>query len=141
MAHQKRTIKCCFFLSWQFFGGLKCDCEWFYDDLLSLFYQLHDYLLPKQVFKEIVSRFGTPDTDLLASRLNNQLPTYVSWRPDPGAIATDAFSLDWGQVYFYAFPQFCLIGQCLQKVVQDKAEGILVAPNWPTQTYRAVRSR
>ena len=69
-----------------------------------------EWMLNKQVFKEIVSRFGTPDADLFASRLNTQLPTYVSWRPDPGAVATDAFSLDWGPIFFYAFPPFCQIG-------------------------------
>ena len=36
------------------------------------------------------------DTDLFATRLTHQLPRYVSWHPDPKAIAADAFSLDWG---------------------------------------------
>ena len=33
--------------------------------------------------------------DLFATRLTNQLKSHVSWRPDPQAVATDAFSIDW----------------------------------------------
>ena len=44
------------------------------------------------------------DTDLFAMRLTHQLPRYVSWRPDPQAIAADAFSLNWATLKGYAFP-------------------------------------
>lgn len=33
--------------------------------------------------------------DYFATRLTNQLPCYVSWRADPHAYATDAFTLNW----------------------------------------------
>ena len=94
-----------------------------------------EWMLNPQIFKNIVSRYGVPDIDLFASRLNHQLPKYVSWEHDPGAVAVDAFSLHWGNTFFYAFPPFCLIGQCLKKIAQDAAKGILVVPNWPTQSW------
>ena len=47
---------------------------------------------PKLIKKFLVER----DTDLFATRLTHQLPRYVSWHPDPKAIAADAFSLNWG---------------------------------------------
>ena len=47
-----------------------------------------------------------PTIDLFASRLNTQLKRYVSWRPDPFAVTTDAFTMDWGTVIGYAFPLF-----------------------------------
>jgi hypothetical protein len=34
------------------------------------------------------------EIDLFATRLTIQLKRYVSWRPDPHAVATDAFSID-----------------------------------------------
>jgi len=34
-------------------------------------------------------------TDLLASRLSNQLTDYISWRPDPGAIYAEASATNW----------------------------------------------
>jgi hypothetical protein len=35
------------------------------------------------------------EIDLFATSLTNQLKHYVNWRPDPHAVATDAFSIDW----------------------------------------------
>ena len=43
----------------------------------------------------------------------------------------------WGNTYFYAFPPFCLIARCLQKVMTDKANGLLIVPFWPTQPWFA----
>ncbi|KAJ8038859.1 hypothetical protein HOLleu_16414 [Holothuria leucospilota] len=41
----------------------------------------------------------------------------------------------WGSYFFYAFPPFSLIGKSLQKVEQDQATGIFIAPLWATQTW------
>ena len=65
--------------------------------------------------------------------LNSQ--DLLQWRPDPDAEAVDALSLPWRQFFFYAFPPFCLIGQCLQKIITDQADGILIVPVWPTQPW------
>ena len=93
-----------------------------------------EWMLNRDVFQHLQSRFNLT-IDLFASRLNAQLPRYISWKPDPGAEAVDALSLDWGEFNFYAFPPFCIIGKCLQKIVQDKAEGLLIVPKWPTQAW------
>ena len=45
----------------------------------------------------------------------------------------DAFSIDWSEFNFYAFPPFSLIPRCLQKIQQDKGKSILIIPVWPTQ--------
>ena len=55
-------------------------------------------------FKIICKKFGTPLVDLFASRLCHQLPRYMSWRPDPQSIATDALHQDWKNQLCYAFP-------------------------------------
>lgn len=94
-----------------------------------------EWKLDSGVFKRICSKFGTPDIDLFASRLNTQLDRYVSWKPDPGAEATDALSFLWTPHFFYAFPPFCLINHCLQKIIAEQAEGIMVVPLWPTQPW------
>ena len=52
------------------------------------------------------SLFGKPDIDLFASKLNAQVETYVSWRPQPMTKFVDAFSIEWSQLSFYAFPAF-----------------------------------
>ena len=56
---------------------------------------------PKLIKQFLVDR----DTDLFATRLTHQLPRYVSWHPDPKAIAADAFSLNWATLRGYAFPR------------------------------------
>ena len=57
---------------------------------------------PKLIKQFLVDR----DTDLFATRLTHQLPRYVSWHPDPKAIAADAFSLNWPTLSGYTpFPR------------------------------------
>ena len=51
--------------------------------------------LDVQVYQTLVSRWGTPDVDLFASRLNAKILCYVAWKPDPNAFAIDAFTLNW----------------------------------------------
>lgn len=94
-----------------------------------------EWMLDKEIFRQCCEQFGKPEIDLFASRLNTQLDRYVSWNADPGAEAFDAFSQTWNKYYFYAFPPFSLIGRCLSKIEQEQAEGIIIVPKWPTQTW------
>ena len=60
-----------------------------------------EWALVMDIFQEIVCRFGKPDIDLFASRLNHKLEKYISFRPDPNAMAVDAFSISWTKQYVY----------------------------------------
>ena len=93
-----------------------------------------EWMLNKEIFQQLCTEYE-PSIDLFASRLNAQLPCYVSWKPDPEAESIDALSIDWGPLNFYAFPPFCIIAKCLQKIIQDEAEGIIIIPRWPTQPW------
>ena len=94
-----------------------------------------EWKLQQGVFQQIVGTFGECTIDLFASRLNAQLEQYVSWRPDPGAVGTDALQLTWNKGTAYAFPPFCLIGRCLKKVREERASLVLVAPIWRSQPW------
>ncbi|KAK3101647.1 hypothetical protein FSP39_005170 [Pinctada imbricata] len=94
-----------------------------------------EWMLDPKVFKLISDRFGEPEIDLFASRLNKQTPNYCSWKPDPEAMYVNAFSVDWSKFYGYLNPPFSLLGKCVKKVRDDNAECIVVAPLWPTQTW------
>jgi hypothetical protein len=95
-----------------------------------------DWKLNPEMFQALAERWGPLEIDLFASRLSHQLPTFVSWRPDPLAVHSDAFSLSWQSMKGYAFPPFALIGQCLQQMLTQKVEQlILVAPVWPAQPW------
>ena len=76
-----------------------------------------------------------PKIDLFASRLHRQLPIYCSFRPDPEASFVGAFTVSWSDKQFYCFPPFSCVLRVLQKIIQDKATGVVVAPMWPTQSW------
>ena len=107
----------------------------FADEKSRHFSDKHEWKLNKNCFNEIISHFPELNIDMFASRLNNQLPVYCSWQADPESIHVDAFSVDWSKYKFYAFPPFSLLPKCLSKIAQDKSQGILIAPLWPTQTW------
>ena len=94
-----------------------------------------EWMLSAPIFQRIVALFGKPDIDLFASRLNAQVEDYVSWKPHPMAKFVDAFTINWSQFFFYAYPPFCLVSRCVQKIIHDQASGILVIPLWTTQPY------
>ena len=59
---------------------------------------------------------------------------YITYQPDPEAYAVNAFCVPWENYVFYALSPFSIIQQVLQKVVAEKATGLLVVPHWPTQS-------
>ena len=63
------------------------------------------------------------------------IPGYCSWQADPNSTRVDAFTMNWNGHKFYAFPPFSLLPRCLQKMSQDGAQGVLITPLWPTQTW------
>ena len=92
-----------------------------------------EWKLCPQIFQRINAQLGPLLTDLFASRLSNQLPIFVSWKPDPLALVTDAFSLVWSDLpqKIYANPPWGLIGRVLSQThSQSIPELILIASVW-----------
>lgn len=95
-----------------------------------------DWKLKPEIFQQRNLLWGPLEIDLFASRLTNQLPRYVSWKPDPRAEATDAFSLNWAQHRGYAFQPFVLIGRCLKQVMSQQVPSLVtVNPVWEMQSW------
>lgn len=95
-----------------------------------------EWMISPHVFHKLCVLFSKPKVDLFASRINAQLPNYVSWRPDPHALAVDAFSFSWtDRILYYGFPPFSIIGQTLRKLLRDGATMLLVLPLWPTKPW------
>lgn len=40
-----------------------------------------EWKLSEEIFIKVVDIWGKPEIDMFASRLNTQLPKYVSWKP------------------------------------------------------------
>nr|CAH7758368.1 unnamed protein product [Callosobruchus chinensis] len=79
-----------------------------------------EYELNHSAFSCIIQKFGEPEIDLFASRINNKCKKYISWFPDPNSCLVDAFTTCWSKYYFYAFPPFACIARVLEKIIQDK---------------------
>ena len=95
-----------------------------------------EWMINRKYFERIIKCFNfKPTVDLFATRLNNQLPHIISLRPDPESKGVNASTRSWENLSFYAFPPFTCIPRVLQKVWHDKAEGILVVPDWPNRLW------
>ncbi len=69
-----------------------------------------EWMLNNEFLGKALSRLHfMPEIDLFASLINKQFETYCSLRPDPDAIAIDAFTLTWSSFKFYCFPPFSSI--------------------------------
>lgn len=107
------------------------------DELSRVFNDDLEWSLHADIFCQIQSHFPDISVDLFASRLNHKTTEYISLRPDPHALAVDAFSHAWNGKLFYIFPPFSLMAKVLQKMVQDSSEAVVIAPLWPTQAWWA----
>lgn len=95
-----------------------------------------EWSLRQDIYDDIVDKWGHPEVDLFASRINHKTKRYVSLEPDPNSIAVDAFAVNWSDLGLcYAFPPFNMIGKVLQKCAREKAQLVLIVPNWPTQHW------
>jgi len=94
-----------------------------------------EWSLDKTVFAKLLEIYPDMSVDLFASNLNAKLCSYVSRYPDCNAGAVDAFSFQWVNTLYYIFAPFSLIGRVLQKIEEDKAQAIIIAPFWTTQPW------
>ena len=95
-----------------------------------------DWKLKRTIFHNMLEYFQYhAEIDLFESRLNAQLLRFFSYRPDSFAKITNAFTISCKDKNFYCFSLSACIGKILQNVSADKATGLLVVPNWPTQIW------
>ena len=95
-----------------------------------------EWKLRENIFSSICSQLNTnPKINVFATRLNRQLSTFVSYRPDPKCIAVNSFLLDSSKLDFYAFAPFVCLNRVLQKIYQYKTKGIVIDPDWPSQPF------
>ena len=76
-------------------------------------------MLEPKIFDYVICQFGRPEIDMFASRLTKQIPIYASWLPDPESSFIDAFTINWNNVFIYAFPPFSKIWRMLQKIQEE----------------------
>ena len=92
------------------------------DKKSRIFHDQHEYMLNVSSFRTIVAKYPNFNVDLFASRLNHQLQQYVSWKPDPGCITVDAFSLNWHSYNFMPFHPLVLSPGVYKRFVWTKLQ-------------------
>ena len=97
-----------------------------------------DWKIDQTIFQALMRIQGHCQIDLFANRLNTQLPTFFSWKPNAQSLASDAFHQNWDQARNYAFPPFCLVMKTLAKIREEGGELVLITPVWPTQAWYPV---
>ena len=96
-----------------------------------------EWSLSQEDFKKILSHSPQLQVDLFATKLNNQLPTYVSPCPDEEAAAVDALTTPWNRwKHLYIFPPTNLIAKVIAKMSDYPAETlVLVTPDFPSKPW------
>ena len=94
-----------------------------------------EWMLHRELAQNIMQIWDRPHIDMFASRLNQQIDRFVSWKPEPDAEFVDAFAMKWSGLYFYAFPPFSLIPRLMVKLREEESDCLLVCPIWFTQTW------
>jgi len=90
-------------------------------------------LSPRQF--TLLNNLWPSEVDLFASHWNAQVPLFYSWRPQPGAVGLDAFSINWKDLKAYAFPPFGIISRCLGKIKREEATLTIITPYWPSCSW------
>jgi hypothetical protein len=100
-------------------------------------YFKNQWQIKPEIFQEINQHWGPHSVDLFADRTTRLLPKYVSWLPDPDAIHTDAFSIQWKNWTIpFANPPWNLISRVLRKIIQERVPRItVVVPYWPSAIW------
>ena len=73
-------------------------------------------------------RYAPLQVNLFATRINTQLAQYISWKPNPFAMAVDTSMTPWTNFQGYAFPLFCLLRRCLQKITSEHGRPCMGPP-------------
>ena len=105
-------------------------------DFLSRdFLDCWNFRLNKEVFSSILWHFNlNPTLDAFACHFSAQLPRFMSWYPDPLAVAQDALLQPWDPVT-YLFHPVPLLQKVIQWIKDQRVRAILVCPQWPQSLY------
>ena len=97
----------------------------------------HNYMLNPRVFQAICRHYKVqPQIDLFAGDDNRQVELFYSYRLSSQAVATNAFSQDWGAwEVCWANPPWPYIPRFLNQVQRQRALVLAVLPVWRTAPW------
>ncbi|KAA6372823.1 MAG: putative Transposon Ty3-I Gag-Pol polyprotein [Streblomastix strix] len=106
-------------------------------DSLSRLCRSGDYSLKDGMIQMICKTWNyMPEIDIFATQYNKLINNYVTVDlNDLGTRFHNAFNYKWSKVKLYIHPPIPVLNRVLQKMKQDKAQGIVIAPIWPGQSW------
>ena len=103
-------------------------------DRLSRIQSKSDWEVSDEFFEAVSQKWGPFQVDRFATAANTKTTTFNSWRPEPGS-SGDAFQQHWGSAKSWVNPPFCLATQVVRKCLSDRADAVLLLPNWPSAPW------
>tara|TARA_R110002050_G_scaffold144342_1_gene269807 strand:- start:1280 stop:3160 length:1881 start_codon:yes stop_codon:yes gene_type:complete len=98
-------------------------------DALSRMVDRYDHRIQQCFFDEAIFSRWPLTVDAFASSSSKKLPRFWSRRPDPAAEKVDALHICWKGELLFLFPPEKLVPLCLNKLILEEAEAVLVAPS------------
>jgi len=95
----------------------------------------NEWRLSDDAYETICDAFGTPTIDWFASLASHRCRRYCSRLPDPRATLIDAFRHSWTGEFGLFVPPINLIDKVVQRMALQGAEGVVVAPLWPSRPF------
>ena len=95
-----------------------------------------EWKLNESDFHSISNHFrSNTSVDLFTSWINSQLARFFMHQPDRNAGVIDAFTVNLHTIDFYRLTQFFCFRKRKEKIILDKASGMLIEPNWSNQYW------
>jgi hypothetical protein len=111
-------------------------------DSLSRLSRSGDYSLFPGVFNTICQQLNvTPDIDVFATSVNNQLPDFISPLHTDNKPIRDGLSISWDGFIPFIHPPIPLIGKCLRKILAENTTAVFVLPFWKGQSWNSLLRR
>ena len=80
-----------------------------------------EWTLNRMIVHQIFQKWGCPTVDLFASHMNKQTEVYCSWMTNSRALAIDALSIPWQDMFVYAYPPFVSFRKCYNTCLDSSA--------------------
>lgn len=120
-------------------GNLNCEA----DRLSRLTDQsTYSWSIHPKLFRILDQMWGPHTIDRFADLTHHVCPRYNSLFSDPYTSGIDALAqTDWSIENNFVNPPFCLIGQVLRVIIQQKAKATIIAPVWRAQPWFPILQR
>jgi len=90
-----------------------------------------DWTLSRRAFKMVNRRYGLLAIDAFAEPHNAQLPRFASRFPVPGSLRRSGLWTDFRRERVYAFPPPSLLPVLFHRLLDLRAQAVVVVPTWP----------